>query len=304
MSKQIHTQSLPQHFLSKKRHISVAHSPDADDLFMYYALNFGWVDSTQVSFSACAKDIQTLNDATLRGEYDISAISFALYPLVCDDYALLRTGVSFGNGYGPKLIKKRTTTLKKDFKVALSGAHTTNALLFKLAYPHARIVYKNFLEIESSVLSGEVHAGVLIHESILEYDESLVVEAELWDIWCDLNKRDLPLPLGGMALRRSLPLTIALECESMLTKAVEVAVHNKALLSRMLTERDLIRVDSIKLETYLNLYANADSITLSAVQLEALDMLFSLGFSAGFYPQAIKAAQYMLPREYLTQRYS
>ncbi len=304
MSKQIHTQSLPQHFLSKKRHISVAHSPDADDLFMYYALNFGWVDSTQVSFSACAKDIQTLNDATLRGEYDISAISFALYPLVCDDYALLRTGVSFGNGYGPKLIKKRTTTLKKDFKVALSGAHTTNALLFKLAYPHARIVYKNFLEIESSVLSGEVHAGVLIHESILEYDESLVVEAELWDIWCDLNKRDLPLPLGGMALRRSLPLTIALECESMLTKAVEVAVHNKALLSRMLTERDLIRVDSIKLETYLNLYANADSITLSAVQLEALDVLFHLGFSAGLYPQPITAQQYMLPREYLTQRYS
>ncbi|WP_394908561.1 menaquinone biosynthesis family protein [uncultured Helicobacter sp.] len=304
MSKQIHTQSLPQHFLSKKRHISVAHSPDADDLFMYYALNFGWVDSTQVSFSACAKDIQTLNDATLRGEYDISAISFALYPLVCDDYALLRTGVSFGNGYGPKLIKKRTTTLKKDFKVALSGAHTTNALLFKLAYPHARIVYKNFLEIESSVLSGEVHAGVLIHESILEYDESLVVEAELWDIWCDLNKRDLPLPLGGMALRRSLPLTIALECESMLTKAVEVAVHNKALLSRMLLERNLIRVDSIKLETYLNLYANADSITLSAVQLEALDVLFHLGFSAGLYPQPITAQQYMLPREYLTQRYS
>ncbi|WP_394952492.1 menaquinone biosynthesis family protein [uncultured Helicobacter sp.] len=304
MSKQIHTQSLPQHFLSKKRHISVAHSPDADDLFMYYALNFGWVDSTQVSFSACAKDIQTLNDATLRGEYDISAISFALYPLVCDDYALLRTGVSFGNGYGPKLIKKRTTTLKKDFKVALSGAHTTNALLFKLAYPHARIVYKNFLEIESSVLSGEVHAGVLIHESILEYDESLVVEAELWDIWCDLNKRDLPLPLGGMALRRSLPLTIALECESMLTKAVEVAVHNKALLSRMLLERNLIRVDSIKLETYLNLSANADSITLSAVQLEALDVLFHLGFSAGLYPQPITAQQYMLPREYLTQRYS
>ena len=304
MSKQIHTQSLPQHFLSKKRHISVAHSPDADDLFMYYALNFGWVDSTQVSFSACAKDIQTLNDATLRGEYDISAISFALYPLVCDDYALLRTGVSFGNGYGPKLIKKRTTTLKKDFKVALSGAHTTNALLFKLAYPHARIVYKNFLEIESSVLSGEVHAGVLIHESILEYDESLVVEAELWDIWCDLNKRDLPLPLGGMALRRSLPLTIALECESMLTKAVEVEVHNKALLSRMLLERNLIRVDSIKLETYLNLYANADSITLSAVQLEALDVLFHLGFSAGLYPQPITAQQYMLPREYLTQRYS
>ena len=288
----------------KTRHISVARSPDADDLFMYYAIHFGWVDSTQTCFSSCAKDIQTLNEATLRGEYDISAISFALYPLVCDDYALLRTGVSFGNGYGPKLIKKRTTTLKKDFKVALSGAHTTNALLFKLAYPHARVVYKNFLDIESSVLSGEVHAGVLIHESILEYDENLIVEAELWDIWCDLNKRDLPLPLGGMALRRSLPLTLALECESTLTKAVEIAVRNKPLLSRMLLERNLIRVDSAKLETYLNLYANADSITLSDVQIEALDVLFRLGFDAGLYPQLIEANQYMLPCEYLTQRYS
>lgn len=299
-----HPQSTPQYMLGKKRHLSVAHSPDADDLFMYYAINFGWVDSTQVQFSACAKDIQTLNEATLQGEYDISAISFGLYPLVCEDYALLRTGVSFGNGYGPKLIKKRTTALKRDFKVALSGAHTTNALLFRLAYPHARIVYKNFLEIESSVLSGEVQAGVLIHESILGYDESLVVEAELWDIWCDLNKHDLPLPLGGMALRRSLPLTIALECESMLTKAVEVAVHNKALLSQMLLERNLIRVDSAKLETYLNLYANTDSITLNPVQIQAIDMLFKLGFEAGFYPNLIHATQHMLPQEYLTQRYS
>ena len=158
-----HTKAHPRYF--KTRHISVAHSPDADDLFMYYALNFGWIDSDLVRFIACARDIQTLNDATLRGEYDISAISFALYPLVCDDYALLRTGVSFGNGYGPKLIKKRTTTLKKGFKVALSGAHTTNALLFKLAYPHARIVYKNFLDIESSVLSGEVGGEMMFGDS-------------------------------------------------------------------------------------------------------------------------------------------
>lgn len=304
MDNQTRTRHTPPYLLGKRRHISVAHSPDADDLFMYYAINFGWVDSAQIDFNSCARDIQTLNEATLSGEYDISAISFGLYPLVCDDYALLRTGVSFGNGYGPKLIKKRTTTLKKDFKVALSGAHTTNALLFRLAYPHARIVYKNFLEIESSVLSGEVQAGVLIHESILGYDENLVVEAELWDIWCDLNKRDLPLPLGGMALRRSLPLTIAIECEEILTKAVRVAVDNKALLSRMLLERDLIRVDCAKLDTYLTLYANRDSIELSAVQIEALDVLFGLGFRAGLYPQHITAAQYMLPREYLAQRYS
>ncbi len=87
--------------------INVAHSPDADDLFMYYAIVFGWVDSTNLRFSNTAKDIQTLNLDTLQGKYDISAISFALYPLIAQNYALLRTGVSFGNGYGPKLIKKK-----------------------------------------------------------------------------------------------------------------------------------------------------------------------------------------------------
>lgn len=115
--------------------ISVAHSPDADDLFMYYAIVFGWVDSKKLCFNNTAKDIQTLNLATLKGEYDISAISFALYPLVAQNYALLRTGVSFGNGYGPKLIRKKDKILKKHFKVALSGEHTTNAMIFRIAYP-------------------------------------------------------------------------------------------------------------------------------------------------------------------------
>ena len=131
--------------------INVAHSPDADDLFMYYAIVFGWVDSTNLRFSNTAKDIQTLNLDTLQGKYDISAISFALYPLIAQNYALLRTGVSFGNGYGPKLIKKKGKICKKHFKVALSGEHTTNAMIFRIAYPHARIIYKNFLDIEQSV---------------------------------------------------------------------------------------------------------------------------------------------------------
>lgn len=279
------------------RTIQIGHSPDADDLFMYYAIAFGWVGNA-FAFQNQALDIQTLNEMALQGSLDISAISFGVYPFLAQEQALLRTGVSFGEGYGPKLIKKRGKTLKKNFKVALSGKHTTNALLFKIAYPEARIHYKNFLEIEKAVLSDEVDAGVLIHESILQYDSSLEVECEIWDIWSDLNKQNLPLPLGGMCIRRSLPLSVAIECEEILTKAVKVALQNKPLLSKMLLERNLIRVDSKKLEHYLNLYANEDSISLSPTQLEAINVLFKLGFDHKLCPQILDVNDCLIPKEY------
>lgn len=286
-----------------KKHISLAHSPDADDLFMYMAVKFGWIGN-EFDFESCALDIQTLNEKALANEFAVSAISFALYPLIADEYALLRTAVSFGEGYGPKLVRLKNKPLKRNFKVALSGAHTSNALLFRIAYPQARVVYKNFLDIENAVLCGEVDAGVLIHESILEFDEKLCVEAELWDIWRELAKDDLPLPLGGMALRRSMPLTTAIKVEQILTKAVQIADSNKAILSKMLMERGLIRVDEAKLDKYLSLYANKNSVSISEIQLKAVDRLFELGFKHKFYDKLIKANDYLIPSEYENLRFS
>ncbi|EAI8630053.1 MULTISPECIES: menaquinone biosynthesis family protein [unclassified Campylobacter] len=277
--------------------ISVAHSPDADDIFMYMAIKFGWVGNAY-EYENTALDIQTLNELALENIYDVSAISFALYPLIASEYALLKTAVSFGEGYGPKLIKKKNKKLKLNFKVALSGAHTTNALIFRIKYPQARIIYKNFLEIEKAVLEDEVDAGVLIHESILEFDSSLCVEAELWDIWQELAKNDLPLPLGGMALRRSLPLSDAIAVEKDLIKAVEVADHNRKILASMLLERNLIRVDAQKLDVYLNLYANKNSINMNDKQYNAIDKLFELGYNHGFYEKLIKSKDYLIPSEY------
>ena len=278
--------------------ILVAHSPDADDIFMYYAIKFGWVTLADTEFDNIDLDIETLNQATLRGEYDICAISFALYPFVKKDFALLKTAVSFGEGYGPKIVKRKDTNLKRNFKVALSGKYTTNALLFKIKYPEARITYMNFLEIEQAVLDGVVDAGVLIHESILTYNQNLEVEAELWDIWQKLAGDELPLPLGGMCLRRSLPLNKAINYENTLIHAVQVANDNKLLLSEMLLERDLIRVDHDTLQTYLGLYANDNSIKLSALQFKALDKLYSLGYEHGFYDELIKSEEYLIPSEY------
>ncbi len=282
----------------------IAHSPDADDIFMYYAIKFGWVGRKGNVFENIALDIETLNTEALKGTYDVSAISFGLYPHIRNDYALLRTAVSFGRGYGPKLIRKKGTPLKKRFKVALSGKFTTNAMLFRIAYPEARIVYMNFLEIEQAVLEGTVDAGVLIHESILGYDESLEVERELWDVWRELAGGELPLPLGGMAIRRSLPLSTAIDYENVLTKAVRIARDHKESLSKMLLERSLVRIDAPTLEKYLELYANDESITLSEEQYEAIDRLFALGYEHGFYDAKINARDFMIPLEYTALRYS
>ena len=280
------------------KNISVAHSPDADDIFMYYAIKFGWVTPKDTVFTNIADDIETLNKATLKGEYDICAISFALYPFVKDDYALLKTAVSFGEGYGPKLIKRKGIKLKRNFKVALSGEFTTNGLLFRIAYPEARITYMNFLDIEKAVLDGTVDAGVLIHESILTFNDQLEVEREMWDIWEELSGGGLPLPLGGMCLRRSIPLHSAIDYENTLIKAVDVANKNRKVLAPMLLEKGLIRVDADTLDTYLDLYANDNSVKLSDVQYEALDKLFELGYKSGFYENLICAKDFLIPQEY------
>ncbi|WQS48912.1 menaquinone biosynthesis family protein [Helicobacter pylori] len=286
--------------------ISVAHSPDADDIFMYYAIKFGWIDCPikNKTFHNIALDIETLNQEALKNTYDVSAISFGLYPKIANDYALLPTATSFGNGYGPKLVKKKGVKLKKDFKVALSGEHTTNALLFKIYYKHARIAYMNFLDIEKAVLEGKAHAGVLIHESILDVHNELEVEKELWDVWKELIKVDLPLPLGGMAIRRSIPLYRAILIKKALIKAVEAALKHQNLLSDMLLERSLIRVNKERLKTYLNLYANETSTRLNEIQILAIDKLFELGYQHGFYANLLKTKDCLLTDEYLKYRFS
>jgi len=284
--------------------IQLAHSPDADDIFMYYAIKFGWVDTKGYRFENIGLDIETLNVEALRGTYDVSAISFGMYPLIRDEYALLRTAVSFGEGYGPKLIRRKDTKLKRNFRVALSGRYTTNAMLFRLYYPQARPVYMDFLEIEEAVVSGAVDAGVLIHESILDYDESLEVEKEIWDIWVELAGEGLPLPLGGMVIRRSLPLNRAIDIEQILIDGVKVANERKEALCAKLEADSLVRISDAMLTKYLDMYASDESVELSSLQIEALDKLYQIGFEHGMWECPIKTEDYLIPREYNEIRYS
>lgn len=278
--------------------IELAHSPDADDIFMYYAIKFGWVDTKDYKFSNIGLDIETLNVEAIKGTYDVTAISFGMYPFIRDDYALLRTAVSFGEGYGPKLIRRKKKRLKRNFKVALSGKYTTNAMLFRLYYPDARPIYMDFLEIEEAVVNGDVDAGVLIHESILDFDESLEVEKEIWDIWVELAGENLPLPLGGMAIRRSLPLNRAIEIENILIEGVKVANAKKEELCSKLEADNLVRISDTMLAKYLDMYASDESVELSLLQLKALDKLYEIGFEKGLWEAPIKTEDYLLPREY------
>ena len=282
--------------------IQLAHSPDADDIFMYYAIKFGWVDTKEYAFKNIGLDIETLNVEALKGTYDVSAISFGMYPLIKEEYALLRTAVSFGEGYGPKLIKRKEKQLKHNFKVALSGKYTTNAMLFRIYYPDARPVYMDFLEIEEAVVSGKVDAGVLIHESILDFDESLEVEKEVWDIWVELAGVGLPLPLGGMAIRRSLPLNRAIDIENILIEGVKVANEKKEELCAKLEADDLVRISDEMLTKYLDMYASDESVELSELQLKALDKLYQIGFEHGIWDCPIKTEDYLIPKEYETLR--
>jgi 1,4-dihydroxy-6-naphthoate synthase len=161
----------------------------------------------------------------------------------------------------------------------------------------------NFLEIEEAVRSGAVHAGVLIHESILTFGDTLEVEREMWDIWQELcEDKTLPLPLGGMAIRRSLPLNKALSYEDTLTKAVQVARDRKEELCKLLVEQDLVRIEGETLDKYLELYANDDSIALSPLQYKAINKLYELGYKHGYYTDLIKAEDFTLPREYTELR--
>jgi len=284
--------------------IQLAHSPDADDIFMYFAIKFGWVDTKGYTFENIGLDIETLNVEALKGTYDVSAISFGMYPLIKEEYALLRTAVSFGEGYGPKLIRRKDKKLKRNFKVALSGKYTTNAMLFRIYYPEARPVYMDFLEIEEAVVSGKVDAGVLIHESILDFDDSLEVEKEIWDIWVELAGEGLPLPLGGMAIRRSLPLNRAIALENILIDGVKVANDKKEELCAKLEADNLVRISDEMLTKYLDMYASEESVELSKLQLKALDTLYEIGFKHGLWENPIKTEDYLIPKEYEALRNS
>ena len=189
------------------REISIAHSPDSDDAFMFYGLATSRVSVPGLRFTHTLSDIQTLNQKAIEGDgvYDVTAISFHAYPYLQEKYALMTCGGSVGEGYGPMIVAPRAYSENeiKAKKIAVPGELTTAYLALKIFAPEIETEVVPFDQIIPRVLAGEYEAGLIIHEGQLTYDRSgLYCILDLGKWWLQIT--GLPLPLGGNAIRRSL----------------------------------------------------------------------------------------------------
>lgn len=189
----------------KARTITVAHSPDSDDAFMFYGLATNKLETGTLKFEHTLKDIQSLNEAARNGVYDVTAISFHAYAYVADKYALLPHGASIGDKYGPIVVSKepRSASDIGKMKIAVPGELTSAYLALRIYEPDFEHVIVPFDEIIAAVQKGDVDAGLLIHEGQLFYHQmGLSKVLDLGEWWYE--RTGLPLPMGGNAIRRDL----------------------------------------------------------------------------------------------------
>jgi 1,4-dihydroxy-6-naphthoate synthase len=238
--------------------ITVAHSPDSDDAFMFFALAEGRVDTEGLSFEHELSDIESLNRRALAGELAVSAVSFHAYAFLADRYLLLPHGASFGDGYGPVVVARtpvsREAIARGDVRVASPGARTTAHLALALWAPGARTEIRRFDEILEGVRAGTLEAGVLIHEGQLTYErEGLAAVADLGRWWKD--ETGLPLPLGGNVVRRDLGADRIGRISRALSRSIEygLAHREEALTHALRYARGLTRGEA---DRFVSLYVN------------------------------------------------
>ena len=222
---------------TETKKITIAHSPDADDAFMFYALSKEIIKSDKFSFEHTLKDIQTLNTEADSLKYDVQAISFFAYPDIQDKYQLMSCGGSLGNGYGPMVISCRdvvhyvsTTdeiTALKGKTIAVPGEKTTAFLLLKLFLKDFTPIVVPFDQIIDSVKNGKHDFGLIIHEGQLSYlKHGLYKVVDLGEWW--LGKTNLPVPLGGNVIKRSLPESEKKEINSLIKQSIQYGISNKS----------------------------------------------------------------------------
>src|SRR5579863_8033048 len=213
---------------SKTAELRLAHSPDSDDAFMFYALATGKVRLPGVKFTHVLSDIESLNQAAKKEVYDVTAISFFAYPFVADKYVLMDCGASFGEGYGPIVVAghpiKKTDLAGR--KIAIPGTLTTSYLALKLYEPNVETVTMPFDKILDAVQAKEVEAGLLIHEGQLPFSQMglhRVVDLGQW--WQEAT--GLPLPLGANAIRRKLGPEVGYAVAKVIRESVSYALEHR-----------------------------------------------------------------------------
>jgi 1,4-dihydroxy-6-naphthoate synthase len=271
---------------SSPREITIAHSPDSDDAFMFYGLATNKVRVPGLKFAHTLCDIETLNHAAMKGEgrYDVTAISFHAYPYVQHNYALLPTGGSVGDGYGPMIVSPHPITPDevKNERIAIPGTLTTAFLTLKLFAPKVETTVVPFDQIIPQILDGKHRAGLIIHEGQLTYSKSglfKVVDLGKW--WHDTQ--GLPLPLGGNVIKRSLGPELMTQVAGAIRLSIQHALENRdaAVEYAMQFARDLDRTLADK---FVGMYVNERTLDYGDDGREAVYRLLDMGFRSGVIP--------------------
>jgi len=272
------------------REITIAHSPDSDDAFMFYGLATNKVRVPGLRFTHTLCDIQTLNQKAREGDgaYDVTAISFHAYPYIQDTYALLPSGGSVGEGYGPMVVATRAYSQSeiKGKKIAVPGTLTTAYLALQLFAPGIETEVVPFNQIIPQVLDGKFEAGLIIHEGQLTYDKSglhRIVDLGHW--WQKVT--GLPLPLGGNAIRRSLGPELMATVSRALKDSIQFALDHRdsALAYAMHFARDL---DPQMADKFVGMYVNERTLDYGPDGREAVRRLLDKGHKAGIIPHAAR----------------
>jgi 5,8-dihydroxy-2-naphthoate synthase len=269
---------------SKTREIKVAHSPDSDDAFMFYGMATNKIRVPGVKFTHTLCDIETLNRKALEGYYDITAISFHAYPYIQDKYAVMPSGGSVGEGYGPMIVASRNIPVEEisKIKIAVPGTMTTAYLALKLFAPDAVTEVVPFDEIIPKVLEGKYEAGLIIHEGQLTFNKvGLQRIADMGKWWRDLT--GMPLPLGGNAIKRDLGPALITSCCNALRDSIQYALDHReeALQYAMQFARDL---DVQQADKFVGMYVNERTLDYGKDGREAIVKLLDMGYERGIIP--------------------
>jgi len=268
--------------------IVCAHSPDSDDAFMFYGLATKKVRSRLIKLRHVLSDIETLNEKAREGAYELTAISYHAYPYVADKYALMASGSSIGDGYGPMVVSLHPFAPEelKGKRVAIPGKMTTAFLTLKLFEPDFEAVQVPFDQILGAVQEGTADAGLVIHEAQLTYGKGgfhNIVDLGKW--WKKVH--DLPLPLGANALLRSLPADVQSECCRLKKESIQYALdhHEESLNYALQFARDM---EPSLAEKFIGMYVNHYTVDCGEVIPRAAQKLLDMGYEAGLISKKVQ----------------
>ena len=272
-----------------KKDIHVAHSPDSDDAFMFYALANDKLDTGHRRYEHVLEDIQTLNEKAMRGVYDVTAVSFHAYAYIADRYALLPHGASIGEGYGPIVVAREAYTVEDlpRLKVAVPGTLTSAYLALRILSPEFDYEVVPFDRIIDAVREGRADAGLLIHEGQLFYQNlGLRKVVDLGEWW--KGRTDLPLPMGGNAVRRSLGTETIARVSAHLRQSISYSLAHRqdALAYAMQFARDM---DVETADRFVGMWVNQLTLDYTERGRRAVQLLLDEGFARGVIPRRVEA---------------